>query len=305
MCRWPLIDVQGLTKRYGGRTAVADLTFSVPSGQAFGLLGPDGAGKSTVLRVLAGSLGPTAGAARVAGWDVETQSREARRRVGYLPQAVPLYEEMRVGPYVELLCGLRGVPSRLRRSRVDDALAACGLGDRRGEVIGRLPAVLRLRVGLAQAVAHDPEVLLLDEPGAGLEPEPAAEARALIAELARGRTMLVSARALAGVNALCDRVLVLEEGRRVALEAAIRPSERPIREVTAVVAGDGAELARRLRALSGVASVGVAGTGDGVHRVAVAGDREDLQDAIARTVVEGGFSLRELTSGAASAEDPR
>ncbi|HXM55567.1 MAG TPA: ABC transporter ATP-binding protein [Candidatus Dormibacteraeota bacterium] len=282
--------------------AVTDLTFTVPRGQVLGLLGPDDAGKSTTLRVLAGSVAATSGTVRVAGWDVEAQSREARHHVGYLAERTPLYDEMRVGPYVAMMANLRGVPRRLRRARVDGALEACGLGDRRREVIGRLAAGARVRVGLAQAVVHGPEVLLLDEPAAGLDVEQAGETRALVAELALGRTVMVSGRTLAEVDALCDRVLCMEAGRLVADEPPARVSERRTREVMAVVAGDAAELERQVRALVGVTSVAVSPAGENVHRVTVAGDREDLQDAIARTVVEGGFGLRELTSRPAGGE---
>ncbi|HSR24458.1 MAG TPA: ABC transporter ATP-binding protein, partial [Candidatus Eisenbacteria bacterium] len=199
-----MIEVQGLTKRYDGRTAVAGLSFSVPRGQVVGFLGPGGAGKSTTMRILAGCLGATSGEVSVAGWDVFERSREARRRIGYLPEAVPLYDEMRVGSYLQTMCRLRGVAPGPRRALVDRALEACGLGDRRSEVIGRLSRELRQRVGLAQAIVHEPDVLLLDEPAAGLEPAQAREVRGLVAGLSREFTVVLSSHVVSEVSATCD-----------------------------------------------------------------------------------------------------
>src|SRR5438445_7181109 len=166
MGRCPVIQVQGLTKYFGPRPAIVDVTFSVPRGQVLGFLGPNGAGKSTTMRILTGYLGATSGTASVAGYDVFDHSLEVRRRVGYLPELNPLYAELRVEPYLELMCRLRGVPPSRSRERIDAAVEACGLVDRRREVIAGLSKGLRQRVGLAQAVVHDPDVLLLDEPTA-------------------------------------------------------------------------------------------------------------------------------------------
>src|SRR5207248_11404041 len=152
----PVIEVQNLTKLYDERPAVTDITFSVPRGQVLGFLGPNGAGKSTTMRILCGYLGATAGTASISGYDVFDDSLEVRRRVGYLPETTPLYNEMRVTGYLELMCRIRGVPRRRRRQRVDYALQACGLTERRRAVIGRLSKGLRQRVGLAQAVVQDP-----------------------------------------------------------------------------------------------------------------------------------------------------
>ena len=300
MGRCPLIEAQGLTRRYGGREAVADPTFSVPRGQVVGLLGPAGAGKSTTMRILAGCLSPTSGAASVAGRDVLARSREARRCIGYLPEGAPLYDEMRVEPFLHAMCRLRGVAPAVRRERVDRALEACGLRGRRREVIGRLPRDLRQRVGLAQAVVHEPEVLLLDEP--------AAEAQELVAALGRERTVILSSRHLAEVPPMCERVLVMQKGRLVADDVLAnlsrRRGERRRREVVAVVGGDGAQLERGARALEGAVEVAVFDLGGGDHRLTVTGDGEDLQDAVARMVVERGFRLRELSAREAGPEDP-
>ncbi len=211
-----MIDVQGLTRHYGARAAIADLTFSVPSGQMAGLLGPNGAGKSTTLRILSGYLRATSGTVRVAGWDVARHSREARRQIGYLPETTPLLDEMRVGRFLDAMCRLHGVPSARRTPRVDHALRTCGLTELRQEIIGDLSLGARRRVGLARAVVHDPSVLVLDEPTAGLDPAEAREVEGLLRGLAPRHTVVLSGRSLLAVKELCDRVLVLEEGRLVA-----------------------------------------------------------------------------------------
>ncbi|HEY4025430.1 MAG TPA: ABC transporter ATP-binding protein [Candidatus Dormibacteraeota bacterium] len=301
-----MIDVKGLTRHYEGRPVIADLTFSVPRGQVLGLLGASGAGKSTTLRILTGYLGATSGTASVADRDVVAQSREARRRLGYAPQTVALYPEMRVASYLDAMCRLRGVRPGVRRFRVDQALATCGLADRRREIIGRLPGIARRRLGLAQAVVHDPEVLLLDDPAAGLDAEQAGETRDLVAELGRQRTVVLASRALADASAVCDRALVLRQGRVVADDAPAELGRRlgqGQREVVALVRGDPAGVERHVRSIDGAAKVALADLGDGDHRLTVTGDREDLQDAVARVIVEHGFRLKELSSRAARSDD--
>jgi len=209
-----LIEVQGLTKYYGERAAVQDVTFSVPSGQVLGFLGPNGAGKSTTMRILTGYIGASSGSASVAGFDVFSESQEVRRRIGYLPETAPLYNEMRVAGFLTLMCKLRGVPPSRRRARVDDAIDACGLGDRSEEVIGRLSRGLRQRVGLAQAIVHQPDALILDEPTAGLDPGQTRETRDLIKQLGRDRTVVLSSHILSEVEATCERVQRGPPGRR-------------------------------------------------------------------------------------------
>src|SRR5712692_2069382 len=180
-----LIEVQGLTKFYDERPAIQDVTFSVPKGQVLGFLGPNGAGKSTTMRILTGFLGMSSGKASIDGYDVFSHSLEARRRIGYLPETNPLYNEMRVAGFLDLMCRLRGVAPSKRRARIDHAIDVCGLEDRRSEIIARLSKGLRQRVGLAQAIVHDPEVVILDEPTAGLDPAQTRSTRTLIKELGR------------------------------------------------------------------------------------------------------------------------
>jgi gliding motility-associated transport system ATP-binding protein len=303
-----LIEVEGLTKYYGERAAVQDVTFSVPRGQVLGFLGPNGAGKSTTMRILTGYIGATSGRASVAGFDVLSQSLEVRRRIGYLPETAPLYNEMRVAGFLHLMCKLRGVPPSRRRGRVDDAIDACGLGDRRDEVIGRLSRGLRQRVGLAQAIVHEPEALILDEPTAGLDPAQTRETRDLVRELGRDRTVVLSSHILSEVEATCERVLIINEGRLVADGAPGKLAQRlgagRTHEVELVVRGEAAQVKEALRDVHGVKEIS-AGTAaePGVVTVTVTTRVPDLREALSRAIIEGGFGLLEVQARTLSLED--
>lgn len=209
-----VIRVDGLCKRYGSFEAVRDVSFSIERGEVVGFLGPNGAGKTTTMRVLTGFLPPTRGRVTVAGFDLAREPLAARRAVGYLPEIPPLYPEMRVEDYVAYAAALHDVARAVRREKVGRALAACGLVDVRRRVIGTLSKGYRQRVGLAQAIVHEPEVLVLDEPTAGLDPAQITEIRALIQSLAEthGRTIILSTHVLAEVEAICKRVLILAYG---------------------------------------------------------------------------------------------
>jgi ABC-2 type transport system ATP-binding protein len=307
MGRCPLIQVQGLTKYYDDRPAVVDMTFSVPRGQVLGFLGPNGAGKSTTMRILTGYISATSGTASIAGFDVFDDSLQVRRRIGYMPEMAPLYSEMRVEAYLDMMCRLRGVTPNARRRRIDFALEAAGLVERRREIIGRLSKGLRQRVGLAQAVVHDPDVLILDEPTVGLDPAQTRETRDLIVELGRQHTIVLSSHILPEVSATCDRVVIIKEGRLVADDTprnlSRRLGEGRSHQVEAVVRGDSARIEQALRTLPGVQDVRVTELEDGEREVTVTGDQDDLQDAVARVIVQRGFGLRELRSQALTLED--
>ena len=302
-----MIEVQGLTRFYADRPAIQDLTFSVPRGQVLGFLGPNGAGKSTTMRILTGYLGPGSGTATVAGFDVVDQSLDARRRIGYLPETTPLYKEMRVAAFLDMMCRLRGVPASRRRARVDAAIEACGLTERRHEVIGRLSRGLRQRVGLAQAIVHDPEVLILDEPTAGLDPAQTRETRELIVALGRQHTIVLSSHILPEVSATCQRVLIINQGRLIADDTPANLARSVAggqgAEIEMVVVGDRAEIERRVGALPGVEKVAISPAGDGTWRVVVEASKADMRDELARAVVEAGFGLRELHARTLSLED--
>jgi ABC-2 type transport system ATP-binding protein len=304
-----LIEVQGLTKFYGERPAIQDVTFSVPKGQILGFLGPNGAGKSTTMRILTGFLGLSAGTASVDGFDVFTHSLEARRRIGYLSETNPLYNEMRVTGFLELMCKLRGVPPSKRRARVEHAIDACGLEDRRREVIGRLSKGLRQRVGLAQAIVHDPVVLILDEPTAGLDPAQTRETRTLVKELGREHTVILSSHILPEVAATCERVLIINEGRIVADDTPQRLTERLGRghrqEIEMLLRGEaGAEdIEAKLREVAGVDEVVVTADGDELWRVVVTGASAGLREELTRVAVEAGLGVREVQARRLTLED--
>jgi len=304
-----LIEVQGLTKFYGERPAIQDVTFSVPKGQVLGFLGPNGAGKSTTMRILAGFLGMSAGTASVDGFDVFSHSLEARRRVGYLPETNPLYNEMRVTGFLDLMCRLRGVPPSKRRGRVEHAIDACGLQDRRGEVIGCLSRGLRQRVGLAQAIVHDPIALILDEPTAGLDVAQTRETRNLVKELGRQHTVILSSHILPEVSATCERVLIINEGRIVADDTPQRLTERLGRDrgpqIEMLLRGEGGaeEIEAKLREVAGVDEVVVSAEGDEMWRAVVDGTSAGLREELTRVAVEAGLGVREVHAHRLTLED--
>ncbi len=304
-----MIEVQGLTKFYDERPAIQDVTFSVPKGQVLGFLGPNGAGKSTTMRILAGFQGMSGGKASVDGLDVFSHSLEVRRRIGYLPESNPLYNEMRVRGFLDLMCRLRGVPPSRRRARVEHAIDACGLEDRRGEIIGRLSKGLRQRVGLAQAIVHDPMVLILDEPTAGLDVAQTRETRILVKELGRQHTVILSSHILPEVSATCERVLIINEGRVVADDTPQRLTERLGREhrqeIEMVLRGAASadEIDAKLRAVMGVEEVTVSSEGDELWRVVVSGPTAGLREELTRVAVEGGLGVREVHARRLTLED--
>jgi len=304
-----LIEVQGLTKFYGERPAIQDVTFSVPKGQVLGFLGPNGAGKSTTMRILAGFLGMSAGTASVDGFDVFSHSLEARRRIGYLPETNPLYDEMRVTGFLDLMCRLRGVPPSKRRGRVEHAIEACGLQDRRRDVIGRLSKGLRQRVGLAQAIVHDPIALILDEPTAGLDVAQTRETRNLVKELGRQHTVILSSHILPEVSATCERVLIINEGRIVADDTPQRLTERLGRDhgpqIEMLLRGEGGaeEIEAKLREVAGVDEVLVSAEGDEMWRAVVNGTSAGLREELTRVAVEAGLGVREVHARRLTLED--
>ncbi len=304
-----LIEVQGLTKFYDERPAIQDVTFSVPKGQVLGFLGPNGAGKSTTMRILAGFLGLSAGQASVDGYDVFSHSLDVRKRIGYLPETTPLYNEMRVAGFLDLMCRLRGVSPSLRRARVDHAIEVCGLEERRSEIIGRLSKGLRQRVGLAQAIVHDPKVLILDEPTAGLDPAQTRETRTLIKEIGRQHTVILSSHILSEVAATCERVLIINQGRLVADDTPQRLTEGYGRdrglEIEMLVRGDAepSVIEAKLREVAGVDEVVVTAEGEHLWRAVVSGRSAGLREELTRAAVEAGLGVREVQARNLTLED--
>ena len=304
-----MIEVQGLTKFYDERPAIQDVTFSVPKGQVLGFLGPNGAGKSTTMRILAGFLGMSSGKASIDGYDVFSHSLEARRRIGYLPETNPLYNEMRVSGFLDLMCRLRGVAPSKRRVRIEHAIDVCGLVDRRSEIIARLSKGLRQRVGLAQAIVHDPEVVILDEPTAGLDPAQTRETRSLIKELGREHPVILSSHILPEVSATCERVLIINQGRLVADDTPQRLTERLGREhgqeIEMVLRGDvnAEEIEAKLRQVDGVDEVAVTSAGDELWDVVVTGNSPSLREELTRAAVAAGLGVREVQAHRHTLED--
>ncbi|HWO92037.1 MAG TPA: ABC transporter ATP-binding protein [Methylomirabilota bacterium] len=304
-----MIEVQGLTKFYDERPAIQDVTFSVPKGQVLGFLGPNGAGKSTTMRILAGFLGLSAGKASIDGYDVFSHSLDARKRIGYLPETTPLYNEMRVAGFLDHMCRLRGVAPSIRRARVDHAIEVCGLEERRSEVIGRLSKGLRQRVGLAQAIVHDPKVLILDEPTAGLDPAQTRETRTLIKEIGRQHTVILSSHILSEVAATCERVLIINQGRLVADDTPQRLTEGYGRdrglEIEMLVRGDAepSVIEAKLRDVAGVHEVVVTAEGEHLWRAVVSGRSAGLREELTRAAVEAGLGVREVQARKLTLED--
>ncbi len=217
-----MIDVHNLSKRYGRHTAVSDISFKVGKGKIIGFLGPNGAGKTTTLRMLTGYLPPTSGSAEVAGYDIFRQSIEARRKIGYMPENVPLYDEMRVREYLRYRAQLKGLKGREARQNIGEAMELCGLTQVRRKMIKTLSKGYRQRVGLADALVHKPELLILDEPTNGLDPNQIRSIRNLIKRLGENHTIMLSTHILHEVEMTCDHVIIIDEGK---IKASGSPSE--------------------------------------------------------------------------------
>jgi ABC-2 type transport system ATP-binding protein len=299
-----MIEVQGLSKRYPTRLAVDDVTFSVKRGEIVGFLGPNGAGKTTTMRVLTGFLPPTSGSARVAGHDVVTQSSAARAALGYLPESAATYPEMRVSEYVAFRARLEGVARAQIRNRVGEALERCLLREVAGRRIENLSKGFRQRVALAGALVHEPPVLILDEPTIGLDPVQIIKIRETIRELGRDRAVLLSTHILPEVEAVCDRVLIIDRGRIVAegTPAELRGKLAGSPVVRVAVRGN-VPARDALASLTGVAAVDIEeAPGETRARVLCARDA-DPREEIFRLAVERGWVLRELSREALSLED--
>src|SRR5262245_28528863 len=301
-----MIEVENLTKRYGRTTAVDHVSFRVQKGEILGFLGPNGAGKTTTMRVLTCYLPPTEGSARVAGYDVFEQPLEVKRRVGYLPETPPLYPDMDVVEYLDFCAKIKGVPKAARRARVDDAIGKTRLGEVRHKQTGRLSKGFRQRVGLAQAILHNPDVLILDEPTAGLDPKQIIETRELIKGLGGEHTVVLSTHILPEVSMTCGRVVIINGGRVVAEDTPENLTQRLKggASLKLEVRGDSEAVLRVIGAVPGVLSARArAGAGE-VQEVEV--DVEpgsDVRADLARAVVQAGLGLLELQRMGMSLEE--
>jgi ABC-2 type transport system ATP-binding protein len=299
-----MIEVEHLTKYYGLNAAIEDVTFRAEKGEILGLLGPNGAGKSTTMRILTGFMPPTSGTARVAGYDVVENSLEVRRRIGYLPENVPLYTDMTVSAYLDFVARAKQVPARTES--VEWAMEAARVDHVAGNIIGRLSKGYRQRVGLAQALLGDPEVLILDEPTVGLDPNQIIETRSLIKELGGDRTIVLSTHILPEVSMVCGRVVIINRGSVVAVDTPEGLTRRLAGgdRVAMVVRGPAREVQQRLSRVRGVQSIDVAPGVDGAVRVEVdVKGHQDVREQLAAAVVTTGWGLLELRSHSLSLED--
>ncbi len=292
-----MIEVEHLSKSYGERRAVDDLSFSVAKGEVVGFLGPNGAGKSTTLRMLTGFLPPTAGRIRIDGLDMLTEPVAAKRRIGYMPESCPLYVEMRVDEYLRYRAELKGVPRRSISARVGSALEMASVKEVAGRIIGQLSKGTKQRVGLADALVSDPPLLVLDEPTAGLDPNQIRQVRDVIRGLAGHKTVLLSTHILPEVEASCGRVVIIHRGRLVREGAPDQIRQQgPGSGLVLVSRSPEEALVALLRAVDGVDEVTVRDRFDGEIRIEVRAGREidDLPERVFAAVARQGLSLREL-----------
>jgi ABC-2 type transport system ATP-binding protein len=300
-----MLDVHGLKKSFYGATAVDDVTFRVESGEVLGFLGPNGAGKTTTMRMITGFLPPTAGSVVLDGVDMLLKPKEAKRLLGYLPETLALYPEMRVKEYVKFRAELCGVASADLPKAVDEALQKCFVDDVAMKPIGNLSKGYRQRVGLAGALVHKPKVVVLDEPTIGLDPRQIVKIRDLIRELRKEQTVLLSTHILPEVELVCDRVLIIDKGRIVATGTpdTLRHQMAQVSGVLVALKGEIADADSALRQLPGVLHAARIGAGGETRVVLEAARNADLRETIFKEVVARGWTLLEMTPRQASLEE--
>lgn len=302
-----MIEVDHLTKSYGKNLAVNDISFTVEKGEILGFLGPNGAGKTTTMRILTGYLPATSGSARIAGFDVFEKSMEVRRRIGYLPENPPLYPDMNVHAYLEFVARIKGVPGGDIANRVDRAMEMATLQDRRNELIKRLSRGFKQRVGIAQAIVHNPDVVILDEPTVGLDPKQIIEVRKLIKGLAGEHTIILSTHILPEASQTCDRVVIINRGRIAAVDTPenlttqLKGSERVLMEV----GGEEGALRDVIDQVEGVTKVDLEAIENSDHLKAIVESEPgiDLRGKLAAAVIGRGLELYELRAVSLSLED--
>ncbi|MFH1574795.1 MAG: ATP-binding cassette domain-containing protein [Acidobacteriota bacterium] len=302
-----MIEVENLTKVYNQRIAIDGISFKVEKGEILGLLGPNGAGKTTTMRILTCFMPATDGTARVSGYDVFEESLEVRKRIGYLPESPPLYHEMSVKSYLNFVARIKGVPSSQRKAQVDDTMHKCGIGDVQDRIIGKLSKGYKQRVGLAQALLNNPDVLILDEPTIGLDPKQIFEVRSLIKGLAGEHTVILSTHILPEVSMTCNRVVIIHNGRVVAMDTpeGLTRQMKGAERIALTVEGPAEAVCERLRTIDGVLDVRVEGDGSGrpPDFIVECKLQTDLRRDLAQAVVSQGWGLLELRGIAMSLED--
>jgi len=302
-----MIKVEGLTKRYARHVAVNNISFEVGQGEIVGFLGKNGAGKTTTMRVLTCFLPPTSGKASVAGFDVIEQSLEVKKRIGYLPETPPVYPEMEITSYLTFVAKLKGIPGADIAKRVDEVCERTGIGDVKNTIIGKLSKGYRQRVGLAQALIHNPPVLILDEPTSGLDPHQQREARQLIASLSGDHTIILSTHILSEVEQSCSKVIIINNGQIVASDTVANlhhrkgASEQVLVEVSG---GPANQIKQALERVAGVASVQSGEGKDGLAAFEVRSlENHAIRPDLARAIVQGGWNLNMLRPMGESLEE--
>ncbi|NIM19445.1 MAG: ATP-binding cassette domain-containing protein [Candidatus Latescibacteria bacterium] len=302
-----MIEVQNLTKQYGETTAISDVTFQAEQGEILGFLGPNGAGKTTTMRILTCFLPPTSGRARIAGFDVLEDSLEVRKRVGYLPENVPLYHDLSVVGYLDFVGKLKGMSKQTRMRRIGEVSEECGTDDVAERTIGKLSKGYRQRVGLAQALLNDPEVLILDEPTIGLDPKQILEIRQLIRSLAGRRTIILSTHILPEVSLLCQRVIIINKGKLIIDDTPenLKYRLRSTMSLDILIRGPKEAIISHLQSLPEVESVAHKDTAaEDTHNLRIdSAENRDIRELISRSVVEKGFGLMGMTAIEMSLED--
>ncbi len=303
-----MIKVEGLTKRYARHLAVDNISFEVGKGEIVGFLGPNGAGKTTTMRVLTCFLPPTSGKASVAGFDTLEHPMEVKKRIGYLPENPPVYPEMEIQEYLTFVGKLKGMSSAGLPKRVGEVMERCAIADVRSKLIGKLSKGYRQRVGLAQAIIHNPEVLILDEPTSGLDPKQIIETRELIASLAGDHTIILSTHILSEIEHACSKVIIISRGKVVATDTVsnltnrLRGSEAVNVEVIAKVPAT--EIRQALEQLPGISRVMLRNSQDTLHTFEVESlHGQNVRGDLARAVVQAGWTLNELRPMGFSLED--
>jgi len=304
------ITVRNLTKYYGQERAIDNISFDVKTGEIVGFLGPNGAGKTTTMKIITCYMPPSAGTVEVDGYNIADHSLEVRRKIGYLPELNPLYLDMNVVEYLEYAARLHGIDKATLKRQLASMIEVCGLKEVRHKDIGELSKGYKQRVGLAQAMIHDPEVLILDEPTSGLDPNQIVEIRNLIRQLGRAKTVVLSTHILSEVQATCDRVVIVNEGAIVAdgtpgqLQQEFRGSELIVIELKAQVANPMVDIFPKLQALSNIESVEYGGGENGAHRFSLfAAKGSDIREEVFRQAVQERWVLLELTRKATSLEE--
>jgi len=302
-----VIEVENLTKVFNGRKAIDEISFKVEKGEILGFLGPNGAGKTTTMRILTCYMPSTSGTARVAGFDVFEESLEVRKRIGYLPESPPVYPEMTVESYLNFVAKIKGTPSNQRKAQVDDVMGKCSIGDVRNRIIGKLSKGYKQRVGVAQSLLNNPEVLILDEPTIGLDPKQIFEVRSLIKGLAGTHTVILSTHILPEVSMTCNRVVIINNGKVVAMDTpeGLTNQAKGAERIALLVDGPREVVREKLQSIDGVVSVQATGGENGQpasFNVECKLDT-DLRRTLAATVVSQGWGLLELRGVSLSLED--